>query len=1703
MEKLWSDAVSERTASSYCSGSNGGFRLSSGPFVSSFQPQSPSMTNPMESPHIYHQVRPPSPPATTVTSKSPEHVPRMSSRHRRSSKSEEERAQLESHPHSHRKPNGCGGSHRSRSAHSSVAAEDRSAEKASGRPLSANYALRPLPPPPSPPRYHFGCLLRGSLPPMPSGLIAKINSTGLRASQLTNPKAPPSGGDVKVILCLKMPTTSPNEGMSSTPCVSIGPRRKQITLIHPAPSRRRFGLTAPKMFTFDAVFTQDDPLAEVCSAALADAVHSVVYGTDSCVLCFGHAKTSKSRTMLGSDASVESVGVIPCAIAWLFHLVEEQKETTKTRFSVRVSAVEVFGYDESFKDLLHNSVLDGEDDHLPGPAPSSYLRDTSPNSNTQSISSANGNSNSSPAARLSQTMDRLTEIRAPTAGHAAHLLDVALANRAQNVAISHTLFTLHVYQYKVEKNGSETEVSGGRSRLQLLYLGCGRYGSKEIGQSQDQNPTMKSLSLANMANVLLGLLTGQRQLPHRESAVTQLLREGMTGNHAQPCIIAHASGQQQHYAETLQVVQLASRLHRLRRRRVGSSGGSSAGGSSWTTTVGGTTSDSSTSSRGFRSRLSVRPRLGRSSFGTSTTDYTSSSEQSCAGDTVIYLGGGAREIGGSLGPRGLADGSVVHSADEWKKYASSGEEGTLQRSVAAEKSCFGRSVSHSEGGGTLRSGGLIKRVTPRTNATAWPRAAAVRKGKEVVSSTEETWVDGPKAMVAKEQQNTSTSTPTTISSENTPPPAPPYFGFTHHIVPQNLVQCLDTPRIFVAMQEPTAAESIPVEVTIKEPIYASIDEMKSCTSDDGSPVESCSSSSSSSDREDNGNNKTVMVGFEKTGDSGGGVASVGGSGGGGNGGGRGFGVLSDISERTEETEGGTSAPSSTAGGGHEEHENTLLDLAIQQSSLVHEDDKEVVSEEDTFSRRRTENLCENPQIAFLRPSHAILQLEPKGSRQQKLTPSVVDDVASLLRKSGIQSTQPSNFKVRSSSMDPPATEQKVIYSSNPHSDRSRHSPRRRKHSSAASSFDRVAAWVKDVSGDLNHVQGNQPPPKPPSHSRTDTRSSSCHRSCCTRRHRSHRTRRQRRHHHHHRHHETACSKCARDTCALCEFADSCCSRMCQKCVYCDQERIPGGRSASESPNHSSSCSAGSKNRVATKPRSPPPIEQSLQRHSETQKTSSISPVPLVIQRTVSFPWMPTQMSQSSTAHSSPCQPPPPTRPFWSPVYTPQLAPIQYYPWSLPTSPYLQSSMQAWSTQLPLPSSAASDFSQTALPLQYTCASRRGDSVEKDTSARISSSPASAPPQEAKKSKHFTLPSILCTLRRWRARRKERRSKKGPAIAPVEKGLVVESEEKVGRLDSVMTIPLRTSASLPGVYSRTDFPRAPSSDRGLGRTPQHCHYYPSMTPSLQYPMYRETLRMCAGDPSTFMNQMQQSLSTYRTGSRSGGMGYKDSREDRGSSGYESCRQGVGGGSGGRGGTPALLGVNTSTNSNNRVFIFLISASFPMVDLLFPSSQNSQRRALAAKTTPTSVKCIDLHKNLQGTFRKDKIVYFPGSPESQFSRSVFATSTVPPSLANNHCRQAAFPTFTTRPISHTSIQFHLLTLLLLKVGKCVTSKKTEPLGIIGRPYGDLEWSTSSSKMSLLVEAGVANFQKLHPQYSWQPSSTRPRDTGNQYCCDVVIE
>lgn len=80
----------------------------------------------------------------------------------------------------------------------------------------------------------------------------------------------------------------------------------------------------------------------------------------------------KSYTMFGEDNSTQSLGIVPCAISWLFKLINERKEKTGTRFSIRVSAVEISGKDENLKDLLAEVATGSLQD---GQSPGVYLRE--------------------------------------------------------------------------------------------------------------------------------------------------------------------------------------------------------------------------------------------------------------------------------------------------------------------------------------------------------------------------------------------------------------------------------------------------------------------------------------------------------------------------------------------------------------------------------------------------------------------------------------------------------------------------------------------------------------------------------------------------------------------------------------------------------------------------------------------------------------------------------------------------------------------------------------------------------------------------------------------------------------------------------------------------------------------------------------------------------------------------------------------------------------------------------------------------------------------------------------------------------------------------------------------------------------------------------------------------------------------------------
>ncbi|XP_042725488.1 kinesin-like protein KIF26A, partial [Lagopus leucura] len=466
---------------------------------------------------------------------------------------------------------------------------------------------------------NFSGILQLCPPPAPPCLLRAVSKI----------KDNPGIGKVKVMVRI-CPSQGAHETSESMSFLKVDPRKKQITLYDPAASgpsnggHRRGIVAVPKMFAFDAVFPQDASQAEVCSGTVAEVIQSVVNGADGCIFCFGHVKLGKSFTMIGKDSSTQSLGIIPCAISWLFKLINERKEKTGTRFSIRVSAVEISGKDENLKDLLAEVATGSLQD---GQSPGVYLRED-PICGTQ--------------------LQNQSELRAPTAEKAAFFLDAAIAARStskpeceeEDRRNSHMLFTLHIYQYRMEKSG-KGGMSGGRSRLHLIDLGsC----EKVLSKSRDGGGSL-CLSLSALGNVILALINGAKHVPYKDNKLTMLLRESLGNINCRTTMIAHISDSPANYAETLTTIQLSSRIHRMRKKKSKYASSSSGGESSCEEGH----VRRPPHLRPFHPRtVALDPDLPVLSIS-SDPDYSSSSEQSC--DTVIYVG----PNGAALSDRELTD----------------------------------------------------------------------------------------------------------------------------------------------------------------------------------------------------------------------------------------------------------------------------------------------------------------------------------------------------------------------------------------------------------------------------------------------------------------------------------------------------------------------------------------------------------------------------------------------------------------------------------------------------------------------------------------------------------------------------------------------------------------------------------------------------------------------------------------------------------------------------------------------------------------------------------------------------------------------------------------------------------------------------------------------------------------------------------------
>lgn len=58
-------------------------------------------------------------------------------------------------------------------------------------------------------------------------------------------------------------------------------------------------------------------------------------------------------SMVGSGESIQKLGLVPCAISWLYSAIERRREKTWTDLTVSVSAIELCcGEEDTLRDLL-------------------------------------------------------------------------------------------------------------------------------------------------------------------------------------------------------------------------------------------------------------------------------------------------------------------------------------------------------------------------------------------------------------------------------------------------------------------------------------------------------------------------------------------------------------------------------------------------------------------------------------------------------------------------------------------------------------------------------------------------------------------------------------------------------------------------------------------------------------------------------------------------------------------------------------------------------------------------------------------------------------------------------------------------------------------------------------------------------------------------------------------------------------------------------------------------------------------------------------------------------------------------------------------------------------------------------------------------------------------------------------------------------
>lgn len=292
-------------------------------------------------------------------------------------------------------------------------------------------------------------------------------------------------------------------------------------------------------FAFNAVFGMETGTREVYSTAVSELVTSVIQGYSATVFAYGMTGAGKTHTMFGNLAfpHLQDPGIVPLALMDCFAALNKKE---RMEMSIKMSYLEI--YNEQIRDLLQEKPSNRPQGLL-------LLEDGTKGMIIPDLTDL-------PVADLTEV------IALVIAGNSRRMMAATGANLLSSR--SHAVLWVTFEQRDVTR-------SIITSKLALIDLaGSERAASTEnrgIRLLEGANINRSLLALGNCINLLSDSSKSGKFVPYRDSKLTRLLKDSLTGR-TKALMIACISPGWSCYEETVHTLKYAERAQRIRVKAV-------------------------------------------------------------------------------------------------------------------------------------------------------------------------------------------------------------------------------------------------------------------------------------------------------------------------------------------------------------------------------------------------------------------------------------------------------------------------------------------------------------------------------------------------------------------------------------------------------------------------------------------------------------------------------------------------------------------------------------------------------------------------------------------------------------------------------------------------------------------------------------------------------------------------------------------------------------------------------------------------------------------------------------------------------------------------------------------------------------------------------------------------------------------------------